>query len=125
MENVKVGFAFCGSFCTLKKSIEALKVLKEQKADIFPVGRTSAFCRMCVPHRDSNCEIHFEKRVSFWRRKMHAENVMVTLSAFAAALPDPTRSRCRRRCSLPMLQRFPTGTCCPAGTAATVPRLLR
>ena len=37
MENVKVGFAFCGSFCTLKKSIEALKVLKVQKADIFPI----------------------------------------------------------------------------------------
>ncbi len=37
MHNIKVGFAFCGSFCTLSKSLEALKELKKEYSDITPI----------------------------------------------------------------------------------------
>ena len=32
-----IGYAFCGSFCTHKKSLEQLKKLKEQGLDILPI----------------------------------------------------------------------------------------
>ena len=32
-----IGFAFCGSFCTHKKSLEQLKILKSQGYDILPI----------------------------------------------------------------------------------------
>ena len=32
-----IGYAFCGSFCTHKKSLEQLKGLKEQGYDILPI----------------------------------------------------------------------------------------
>lgn len=35
--NITVGFAFCGSFCTLKKGVEALKKLKEAGYNIIPI----------------------------------------------------------------------------------------
>ena len=35
--NLNVGFAVTGSFCTLKKSVEAMRKLKETNCNIFPV----------------------------------------------------------------------------------------
>lgn len=32
-----IGYAFCGSFCTHKKSLEQLKLLKSQGCDILPI----------------------------------------------------------------------------------------
>ena len=32
-----IGFAVCGSFCTLKKTVEALKTLKEKDYNIIPI----------------------------------------------------------------------------------------
>lgn len=32
-----IGFAVCGSFCTLKKTVEALKTLKEKDYNILPI----------------------------------------------------------------------------------------
>lgn len=32
-----IGYAFCGSFCTHKKSLEQLKILKSQGYDILPI----------------------------------------------------------------------------------------
>ncbi len=37
MINLKVGYAMCGSFCTLKRAVEELKVLKEKGFDIYPI----------------------------------------------------------------------------------------
>lgn len=38
-----IGFAFCGSFCTFKKAIEALKELKKTGADIVPIMSSAAY----------------------------------------------------------------------------------
>ena len=32
-----IGYAFCGSFCTHKKSLEQLRCLKEQGYDVLPI----------------------------------------------------------------------------------------
>ena len=37
MINLKVGYAMCGSFCTLKRAVEEMKVLKEKDFDIYPI----------------------------------------------------------------------------------------
>ncbi|MBR2039776.1 MAG: dipicolinate synthase subunit B [Clostridia bacterium] len=37
MQNIKIGYAFCGSFCTLAKSLKVLKTLKETYEDITPI----------------------------------------------------------------------------------------
>ena len=35
--NLKIGYAFCASFCTLERSFLEMCALKEQGADIFPI----------------------------------------------------------------------------------------
>lgn len=37
LKDKKIGFAMCGSFCTLKKAISALESVKESGADIIPI----------------------------------------------------------------------------------------
>ena len=37
MRNITVGYAFCGSFCTIKKSLEALKELAKNDIKIIPI----------------------------------------------------------------------------------------
>ena len=37
MKNITVGYAFCGSFCTIKKSLEALKELAKNDIKIIPI----------------------------------------------------------------------------------------
>lgn len=36
-ENIKIGVAICGSFCTFKKAFEAVKELREMGAEIIPI----------------------------------------------------------------------------------------
>ena len=37
MENITLGYAFCGSFCTIKKSLAALKELARNDIKIKPI----------------------------------------------------------------------------------------
>lgn len=37
MANIRIGYAFCGSFCTLSKSLKALEELKKYYDDITPI----------------------------------------------------------------------------------------
>ncbi len=37
MKNLKVGYAMCGSFCTLKRAVDEMKSLKEKGYDIYPI----------------------------------------------------------------------------------------
>lgn len=37
MKKINIGYAFCGSFCTIKKSLEALKNLAETEVNIIPI----------------------------------------------------------------------------------------
>ena len=37
MENITLGYAFCGSFCTIKKSLEALRELAKNDIKIKPI----------------------------------------------------------------------------------------
>ena len=37
MQNIKLGYAFCGSFCTINKSLAVLKELAIQDIDITPI----------------------------------------------------------------------------------------
>lgn len=37
MHNIKIGYAFCGSFCTHAQSLKALKELKKEYEDITPI----------------------------------------------------------------------------------------
>ncbi len=37
MKNITVGYAFCGSFCTIKQSLEALKELAKEDIKILPI----------------------------------------------------------------------------------------
>ncbi len=37
MNTTKVGYAMCGSFCTLRKAVDEMKALKEKGFDIYPI----------------------------------------------------------------------------------------
>lgn len=37
MQNIRLGYAFCGSFCTLKRSLAALKELKAEYETVIPI----------------------------------------------------------------------------------------
>ena len=37
MEKLNVGFALCGSFCTIAQSVEQMKKLKEKNINIIPI----------------------------------------------------------------------------------------
>ena len=37
MEQLRVGFAFCGSFCTLRQAVDALARAAEQYAEVWPI----------------------------------------------------------------------------------------
>ena len=43
LENVKIGFALTGSFCTFSKVIPKIKELKEKKANIIPIMSYNAY----------------------------------------------------------------------------------
>ncbi len=43
MHNIKVGYAFCGSFCTIAQSLEALKELKKEYSTIIPIMSQIAY----------------------------------------------------------------------------------
>ncbi len=37
LKDKKIGFAMCGSFCTFKRALEALKSLADEGADLYPI----------------------------------------------------------------------------------------
>jgi len=37
MNGISVGYAMCGSFCTMRRAVEQMKVLREMGADITPI----------------------------------------------------------------------------------------
>lgn len=43
MNNLKVGFAICGSFCTFKNVKEQIRILKEKDFDIIPIMSFNAY----------------------------------------------------------------------------------
>ena len=43
LENVNIGFALTGSFCTFEKTIKVLKELKKEKANIIPIMSFNAY----------------------------------------------------------------------------------
>lgn len=43
MEGVKIGFAMCGSFCTLSKAIKEIESLVSLKADVYPIMSETAY----------------------------------------------------------------------------------
>lgn len=43
LSNIKVGYAICGSFCTFRKAIEAIRHLAQCGADIYPIMSQNAY----------------------------------------------------------------------------------
>ena len=44
MEQLNVGFALCGSFCTLTKAVDALRQLAEQYSNLWPIMSEITAC---------------------------------------------------------------------------------
>lgn len=43
LENKRIGFGLCGSFCTFKRAVDALKELVNTGADVFPIMSETAY----------------------------------------------------------------------------------
>lgn len=41
--NIRLGYALTGSFCTLRKAVDALKILAEQSYELFPIMSETVF----------------------------------------------------------------------------------
>ena len=42
-KDIKIGYAMCGSFCTFRKSIDEMKRLTEEGADVYPIMSQNAY----------------------------------------------------------------------------------
>lgn len=42
-ENIRIGFALCGSFCTFSRAFEVLERLKAEGADVYPIMSFNAY----------------------------------------------------------------------------------
>lgn len=43
MKNLKIGYAMCGSFCTLSTAVDAIETLAQRGADIYPIMSPTVF----------------------------------------------------------------------------------
>ena len=43
LNNIKIGYAMCGSFCTFRRSIDEMKQLRGYGADIYPIMSQNAY----------------------------------------------------------------------------------
>lgn len=60
LENIKIGFAMCGSFCTFKKVIDEIENLKKTGAIIYPIMSEVAYS---TDTRFGTCE-EFRKKIN-------------------------------------------------------------
>ena len=60
LENIKIGFAMCGSFCTFKKVIDEIENLKKTGAIIYPIMSEVAYS---TDTRFGTCE-EFRKKLN-------------------------------------------------------------
>lgn len=58
MNNRKIGFALCGSFCTFEHAIKQIELLKENGADVFPI---MSFNAATINTRFGKAHEHIEK----------------------------------------------------------------
>lgn len=58
MNNRKIGFALCGSFCTFEQAIKQIELLKENGADIFPI---MSFNASTIDTRFGKAQEHIER----------------------------------------------------------------
>lgn len=69
MNNKKIGFALCGSFCTFEQAIRQIEVLKENGADVFPI---MSFNAASIDTRFGKAREHIEKIEKICGRKIIA-----------------------------------------------------
>ncbi len=58
MNNIKIGFALCGSFCTFAEAISQIEVLINEGADVFPIMSFNAYT---ISTRFGKAEEHIKK----------------------------------------------------------------
>ena len=60
MNDITVGYALCGSFCTFRKSIDQMKCLIEQGYRVLPVMSQNAYtCLLYTSWKDDLCGTYF------------------------------------------------------------------
>lgn len=69
MNNRKIGFALCGSFCTFEQAIRQIEVLKENSADVFPI---MSFNAATTDTRFGKAQDHIKKIEKICGRKIIA-----------------------------------------------------
>ncbi len=67
MNNLTIGFALCGSFCTFAKAIEQIKILKSKGYDIYPIMSFNAYS---TDTRFGEAKKHVETIERFCERKV-------------------------------------------------------
>lgn len=69
MNNKKIGFALCGSFCTFADAIKQIEVLKSTGAEIYPI---MSFNASSISTRFGKAEEHIERIERICERKIIA-----------------------------------------------------
>lgn len=69
MNNKKIGFALCGSFCTFAEAIRQIEVLKDAGADIYPI---MSFNAASISTRFGKAEEHIDRIEKICKRKIIA-----------------------------------------------------
>lgn len=69
MNNITVGFALCGSFCTFSQVINEMEILKQKGYEIVPIMSFNAFS---IDTRFGNAKEHIERIEDICKRKIIA-----------------------------------------------------
>lgn len=69
MNNIRLGFALCGSFCTFEKAENQIKYLKEKGIDVIPIMSFNAFS---TDTRFGKAQFHIDKIEEICARKIIA-----------------------------------------------------
>lgn len=69
MNNITVGFALCGSFCTFSQVIKEMEILKQKGYEIVPIMSFNAFS---IDTRFGNAKEHIERIEDICKRKIIA-----------------------------------------------------
>ena len=81
MENINVGFAMCGSFCTFSKAIPQLELLVKKGLNVYPIMSETAY----------NTDTRFGSAQSFVEKIEHITNKKIINSILTAEPIGPKK----------------------------------
>ena len=103
MDSIKVGFAFCGSFCTYAKALETLERVKARYGDVTPIVSPSG---VDIDTRFGNAHDHLREMERICDRRVIDSIAKAELGKLAGGITDTAvtmAAKAHLRCGGPVV----------------------